>query len=56
MTSSKSWRCAYTALTCDGESCSAAGDGSQVVDSGHALVGALIRFVVLGVHHVEEEE
>lgn len=43
-------------LTCHGETGGAAGDGAQVVNRGHALIGSLVGFVVLGVDHVGEEE
>lgn len=44
------------ALTCYREARRAAGNGSQVVDGGDALIGALIRLIVLRVDHVGEEE
>lgn len=44
------------ALTCYGEAGRAAGNGADVVDGGDALVGALVRLVVLGVDHVGEEQ
>lgn len=43
-------------LTCDRQPGGAAGDGAQVLDGGHALVGALVGLVVLGVDHVGEEQ
>lgn len=43
-------------LTCHGETGGAAGDGAQVVNRGHALIGSLVGLVVLGVDHVGEEE
>lgn len=43
-------------LTCYREAGRAAGDGSQVVDRGDALVGALVGLVVLRVDHVVEEQ
>ena len=42
--------------TCYRETGRAAGNGPQVVDGGHALVGALIWLVVLGVHHRRDEQ
>lgn len=47
---------APAALTCDRETCRAAGNGPQVVNSGHALIGALVWLVVLRMDHVSEEE
>lgn len=43
-------------LTCYVESRGAAADRSQVLDGGHALVDALVGFVVFGVHDGADEQ
>lgn len=43
-------------LTCYGKTGRAAGNGSQVVNSGNTLIGALVRLIVLRVDHVVEEQ
>ena len=43
-------------LTCYSQASSAAADGAQVVNGGHTLVDALVRFVVFGVHHSADEK
>lgn len=48
--------CHHLLLTCDVEPRRAADDGAQAVDGGHALVDALVRFVVFRVHHRADEQ
>lgn len=43
-------------LTGYGKAGRAAGNGSQVVDSSNALIGSLVRLIVLRVDHVGEEQ
>lgn len=43
-------------LTSYGETGGAAGNGPQVVNGSDALIGSLVRFIVLRVDHVVEEQ
>lgn len=43
-------------LTCDIEPGGAAADGAEVLDGSHALVDALVGFVVFGVHDGADEQ
>lgn len=52
----KESRIHFAALTCYRETGRLAGNGPQVVDSGDALIGSLIRLIVLGVDDVGEEQ
>lgn len=52
----KVFRINLAALTCYGETGRLAGNGSQVVDSGDALIDTLVGLIVLGVDHVGEEQ